>query len=77
MPLLTPSSRQTFAQDAPERLRAATLVASTITLGRPSFFPLAEAQREAVAKLERVLDPNGPKLGVGENTLDEEVQTIQ
>jgi hypothetical protein len=36
-----------------------------------------EAQREAVAKLERVLFPNVPKLGVGENTLDEEVQTIQ
>ncbi len=36
-----------------------------------------EAQREAVAKLERVVDPNRPKLGVGENTLDEEVQTIQ
>lgn len=36
-----------------------------------------EAQREAVAKLERVLDPNGPKLGVGEKTPDGEVQTIQ
>jgi len=34
-----------FAQDAPAALRAAILVASTATRGRPSFFPLARALR--------------------------------
>ncbi|MEE8606151.1 MAG: site-specific integrase [Nitrospiraceae bacterium] len=36
-----------------------------------------EAQREAVVKLEGVLFPNVPKLGVGEKTPDGELQPIQ
>jgi integrase len=36
-----------------------------------------DAQREAVAKLEEVLDPNGPKSVVGENPQDAKVPTIQ
>lgn len=36
-----------------------------------------DAQREAVAKLEAQLDPNGPKFGIGENSPQGEVQRLQ
>ena len=81
VPLLTPSSRQTFAQDAPERLRAAILKASTTTLGRPRRLPLARAfrsPRSVLPLVEEMLRPfnNGHYAPESTMTLERFVETI-